>query len=373
MKRAIIMILTSFFVFLSGCSPKKHEVIRNRLDANEIPDCYETNRNIFGEFTGDVFKCGNLIFYSQYTYEHQKFNLKKSDGLYVTDESGKLNYKLADGIIFSIVVREDGVYYLKENQKGKIYLYNWDLYRYSFKTGKNELIINDCTFVQFSRDCVYYCQHYFSDKDSYVENDLPLNLENEGKIVKHSLLTGEETVVAEVEGGIYHFRVGDGIIAFSGGSGSPDSGGQNLYICRLDGSNLQKLTENDHGNIKVLYVDEKCVIYSANLFNESAYCCMALDSEEVVWSYPRKNLTALGAYGSPVVLDGKLFFRRDGSEYELDTIICLDANEKSGTIKLLKTPGPCLSLYVFDGKLYASDSKHHPGSLDPMDFLKEIA
>lgn len=371
MKHTIIIFLTSFCVFLSGCSAKKHEVIRNRLDANEIPDCYETNRNIFGEFTGAVFKCGNLIFYSRYTYEHQKFNSKKTDGLYVTDESGDLNYKLADGIICSIAVREDGVYYLKENQKGKIYLYNWDLYRYSFETGKNELIISDCSYVQFSPDYVFYCPHYLSDKDFYIKNNKPLDIENEGKIVKYSLLTGEETVIAEVEGGIYHFRVADGIIAFSGGGGNPDSGGQNLYVCGLDGSGLQKLTENAQGYIRVLCAEEKRIIYSLNSSDTAVYCCMTLDSKEVVWSYPWEKLTALGAF-SPVVLGGKLFFCREDSQYIYDEIICLDTREESDGMMIMKAPRRCQSLYVFNGKLYASDSRNHPGLSDPKDIIKEI-
>lgn len=361
------MILTSFCVFLSGCSAKKQEFILNRLDVSEIPDCYEANKNIFGEFTGDVFKCGSLIFYSQYTYEHQKFVEKKTDGLYVKDENGELNYKLADGVICSIVVREDGVYYLKLKPKGEkkqIWLFNYDLCRYSFETGENELIISDCSYVQFSTDSVFYCPHYLSDKDFYIEYNRPLDLENEGKIVRHLLLTGEETVVAEVEGGIYQFRVADGIIAFSGGGGNRYYGGQNLYTCGFDGSGLQKLTENDSGNIVVLDVDtkEKCVIYSINISNGAAYCCMALDSKEVVWSYPWKNLTALGAF-SPIALDGKLFFCQDGSEYELDTIICLDTCETSSSMKLIKAPGTCLSLYVFNGKLYTSY---------PADIIKEI-
>ncbi|MEI3101041.1 MAG: hypothetical protein V8T45_04270 [Oscillospiraceae bacterium] len=55
-----------------------------------------------------------------------------------------------------------------------------------------------------------------------------MDLDNEGKIVKHSLLTGEEELIAQVEGGIYNFLMADGIIAFSGGGGNAYEGGQDI-------------------------------------------------------------------------------------------------------------------------------------------------
>jgi len=370
-RRVLTALVLLLCLLLSGCGEKKHEVIRSRLDVDAIPDCYETNRNIFGEQTGLVFKCGDLIFYSQYTYTQLKYKLDKSDGLYVADESGELKYKLADGIICGIVVREDGVYYLKDKLKGdkeQIYLYNFDLYRYSFETGKNELIISDCSCVQFSTDAVYYCPQYLSYKDFYTQYNMPLDLENEGKIVRHSLLTGEETVVAEVEGGIYHFDVADGIIAFTEG-GDYWSRGRNLYTCGLDGSGLRKLTEKDQGEIGVHYVnkEENLIIFSG-----SSYRCMALDSMEVLWSYPVKNLNALGAYGG-VVLDGKLFLCWTDGQDSYDKIACLDPREPLGSIKLMEVPRRYKSLYVFDGKLYAAGSIYSPGRGDPTELLMEVS
>ena len=78
----------SLCIFLSGCGVNKQEFILNQLDVSKIPDCYEVNRNIFGEFTGCVFKCGDIIFYSQYTYKQQKYEPRSSDGLYITDVTG---------------------------------------------------------------------------------------------------------------------------------------------------------------------------------------------------------------------------------------------------------------------------------------------
>jgi hypothetical protein len=344
---------------------------------NEIPDCYESNKNFFGERTGVVFKSGELIFYSKYEYKNQNYNLKKSDGLYVTDENGSFNYKLADGIICSIVVRDDGVYYLKNKNKGEVFLYNYDLYRYSFESGKNELIISDCSYVQFSDDSVFYCQQYLSYKKFYVEYNKPLDLENEGKIVRHSLLTGEESVVAEIDGGIYHFLVGDGIIAFSGGAGNVYYGGQNLYTCNFDGSNLQQLTENDDGYVKILSVDKNQVIYSycsTSLPDASAFCRMELDSKEVVWSYSVNELDGLGAL-FPIEFDGKLYFRMDSvyRDNVENKVICLDTRDALGNIEFIETPRIAYSLYVFNGKLYAAGSEAYPGASDLTNILKEFS
>jgi hypothetical protein len=343
---------------------------------NEIPDCYESNKNFFGEQTGVVFKSGELIFYSKYKYRNMNYELNKSDGLYVTDENGSFNYKLDDGIICSVVVRDDGVYYLKDKAKGakdEVFLYNYDLYRYSFESGKSELIISDCSYVQFSTDSVFYCQQYLSAKDFYVEHDRPLDLENEGKIVRHSLLTGEEEVIAEVDGGIYNFLVGDGIIAFSGGGGNRYGGGINLYTCNFDGSNLQQLTENDDGCVKILSVDKNQVIYSysTSLPDASALCLMKLDSKEVVWSYSWDELDDLGAF-YPIELDGKLYFWMNESNDE-NKIICLDTRDTFGNIEFIETPRVAYSLYVFNGKLYAAGSGAYPGASDLTNILKEFS
>ena len=365
--RTMLMFFLSLCTLLSGCGVNKQEFILNQLDVSKIPDCYEANRNIFGEFTGCVFKCGDIIFYSQYTYKQQKYEPRSSDGLYITDGTGSSNYKLADGIICSIVVREDGVYYLKRNEKGKVYLYNWDLYRYSFETGKSELIISDCTSVQYSEDSVYYCRQYLGDKRFYIEHGLPLDLDNEGKIVKHSLLTGEEELIAQVEGGIYNFLMADGIIAFSGGGGNAYEGGQDIYICSLDGSGLQKLTKNAQGYINIKYADDKCLIYS----DTAGYHRMALDTEEVVWSYPWEKLDQIGAL-APVALDGDLFFCMKDSQYLYDKIIRLDTGKDFDAISLIDAPQLSKSLYVFAGKLYASDYKYTPGMSGPAGVLKEV-
>lgn len=367
MLRTMLAFLLSLCVFLSGCGMNKQESILNQLDVSKIPDCYETNRNIFGESSGCVFKCGDLIFYSRYTYKQQKYESNGSDGLYITDGTGSFDYKLADGIICSIVVREDGVYYLKRNEKGKVYLYNWDLYRYCFETGKNELIISDCTAVQYSKDSVFYCRQYLGDKRCYIEQGLPLNLDNEGEIVRHSLLTGEEEVIVQVEGGIYNFFVADGIIAFSGGGGNAYEGGQDLYICRLDGSGLQKLTENARGYINIKFADDKYIIYS----DTAGYHRMAADTGEVVWSYPWEKLDQIGAL-APVALDGNLFFCMKDSQYLYDKIIRLDTGKEYDAISLIEAPQLSKSLYVFAGKLYASDYKYTPGESGPAGVLKEV-
>ena len=367
MSKTMLAFLLSLCVFLPGCGVNKQEFILNQLDVSKIPECYETNRNIFGEFSGCVFKCGDIVFYSQYTYKQQKYEPRSSDGLYITDGTGSFDYKLADGIICSIVVCEDGVYYLKRNEKGKVYLYNWDLYRYCFETGKNELIISDCTSVQYSEDSVYYCRQYFGDKRFYIEQGLPLDLDNEGKIVKHSLLTGEEELIAQVEGGINNFLVADGIIAFSGGGGNAYEGGQNLYICCLDGSRLQKLTVDTGGHIKVKYADNKYIIYS----DTAGYHRMALDTGEVVWSYPLEKLDQIEAL-APVALEGDLFFCVKDSQYLYDKIIRLDTGKDYDAISLIEAPQFSKSLYVFAGKLYASDYKYTPGTSGPAGVLKEV-
>ena len=51
----MLMFFLSLCTLLSGCGVNKQEFILNQLDVSKIPDCYEANRNIFGEFTGCVF------------------------------------------------------------------------------------------------------------------------------------------------------------------------------------------------------------------------------------------------------------------------------------------------------------------------------
>lgn len=368
MKRMIILLGSVFCLLLSGCmSEKQHMELLERLDTDLISPVAESNLNIWGERTGTVYKCGDLIFYCRYTYEHQKYNQSREDGLYVKSADGAFTYKLADGVICSVVVRQDGIYYLKLRQMGEIYLYNYDLYRYNFQTGKNEQIIEACSYVQFSEDAVYYCPHYMGNKNFFVEKGLPLDIENEGKIVKHSLLTGEETVIAEVDGGIYDFIVSEGILAFSGGSGGYELyGGKNLYVCNLDGSGLRKLIDNTEGYINVLSVNKETnrVFYSINVEGGSAYCCVAADDGTLIWSYPWSELTEAGAR-NPIVFQEKVYFA-----------ISDETNDSYSGTAFLKPMGNSAQIcfvedfkisstlyayrhYVFAGDLYLYDQSSH--------------
>lgn len=350
MKRIYLLLLGLSCLLLTGCM-KKHIDWQFYVNSATIPSCYETNRNIFGEFTGQAFLCGDLVFYSQYTFKHDNYIHKRTDGLYARARDDSFTVKLADGIIHSIVVRDDGVYYLKLHQKGEVFLYNFDLYRYNFKSRKNELLVEDCSFVQFSDDSVYYCPHYLSSKSFYIEYNSPLNLENEGKIVKHSLLTGEEQVVAQVDGNIYHFLVGENAIAFAGGEGSyyfDYYGGQTLYICDLNGGNLRQLTDyDDRCFIRIVYADavDGTLIYWGDIKDSSGYHCLDLNSGKDIWEIDDLLYTAV--YCNRLLY----FIKEDSSIGQNRQILCLDP-ESPTQISLIDTPEYCKRLFVFNDCLY---------------------
>lgn len=358
MKRIYLLLFGLSCLLLTGCM-KKHIDWQFHVNSTTIPSCYETNRNIFGEFTGQAFLCGDLVFYSQYTYERDNYTHKRTDGLYVRTLNDSFTVKLADGIIHSIVVREDGVYYLKLHEKGKIFLYNFDLYRYNFESRKNELVVEDCSFVQFSDDSVYYCPHYLSDKSSYVKYGAPLNLENEGKIVKHSLLTGEEQVVAQVDGNIYHFLVGENAIAFAGGEGSHYYGGQTLYICDLDGGNLRQLTDYDNRCfIRIVYADavDGTLIYWVDIKDGSGYHCLDLNSGKDIWEIDYSSLATEGPLYTALYCNRLLYsIKEDSSLGENRQILYMDSEHPQST-SLIDTPEYCESLFTFNNCLYMYNS-----------------
>lgn len=358
MKRIYLLLLGLSCLLLTGCM-KKHIDWQFYVNSTTIPSCYETNRNIFGEFTGQAFLCGNLVFYSQYTYERDNYTHKRTDGLYVRTLNDSFTVKLADGIIHSIVVREDGVYYLKLHEKGKIFLYNFDLYRYNFESRKNELVVEDCSFVQFSDDSVYYCPHYLSDKSSYVKYGAPLNLENEGKIVKHSLLTGEQQVVAQVDGNIYRFLVTEDKIAFSGGEGYVYSGGENLYLCNLDGSQLTHLRSYPGACIFPIFLDTPAntVIYDIGYFENRSWQCLDISSSEVLWTISQESLDEYNVSALPSYYHNRLYFIANHSENGApDQILCYDPHNPQSSY-FISFPGYCMSLPQFNQELYGCSSE----------------
>ncbi|MEI3101040.1 MAG: hypothetical protein V8T45_04265 [Oscillospiraceae bacterium] len=71
--RTMLMFFLSLCTLLSGCGVNKQEFILNQLDVSKYRTVMRQTGIFFGEFTGCVFKCGDIIFYSQYTYKQQKY------------------------------------------------------------------------------------------------------------------------------------------------------------------------------------------------------------------------------------------------------------------------------------------------------------
>ena len=356
MKKKVILFML-LGLLLSGCGTKRSS-IENRISLNAIPDCYELNRNIFGEHAGRICKSGDLIAYSKYTYMHQNYSEDKTDGLYVRDESSGKTRKIADGIICGIVIRKDGIYYLKRSEKGEVFLYNYDLYRYTFHSRKNELIVKDCSFVQYSEDAVFYCRQYLSNKELYIEYNMPLDLENEGKIVRHSLVTGEEKTVAETEGSIFNFLVTKNSIFYTAGEGNAFDGGRNLFMCNHDGEQKRKLTDCSDGCIKLLNADEESqeilfyTRYSAigGEKKNSGYSLMDYQTSAMVWEFFAKDLPD-GVFGEPTFYRNDLFFRSVDDIGASNELLCISIGQER--VSRCWTQDICTGLYVFNDKLYA--------------------
>ncbi len=363
MKRMVVYILL-LSLLLAGCDNKILNT-ESQFCPDIIPNCYELNRNILGEQTGRICKSGNVVAYSKYSYLHQNYSKSRTDGLYVCDEITGKKIKLADGIIFSIVIRDDGIYYLKRNEKGKIFLYNYDLYRYCFNSKKNELIIKDCSFVQFSEDAVFYCQQYLSDKEFYIEYKIPFDLKYEGKIIRHSLKTGEEIVVAETEGNIYNFLVTKNKVYFTTGEGNAFDGGRNIFSCDHNGMNLQQLTDNDNGYIKILYADDETgtiLFYTEYKASDgqqgnSGYSFFDYKSSAIIWMYLDKDLPK-EVYGKPVFYENCLYFCVLEDDGASNKILCLSPTGQQ-KVSLVQLEDVCVGLYVFSDKLHAVNVSNH--------------
>ena len=308
------------------------------------------------------------IYYLGGDYHTHAINLRNDRGdavKYVCDEITGKKIKLADGIIFSIVIRDDGIYYLKRNEKGKIFLYNYDLYRYCFNSKKNELIIKDCSFVQFSEDAVFYCQQYLSDKEFYIEYKIPFDLKYEGKIIRHSLKTGEEIVVAETEGNIYNFLVTKNRVYFTAGEGNAFDGGRNIFSCDHNGMNLQQLTDNDNGYIKILYADDETgtiLFYTEYKASDgqqgnSGYSFFDYKSSAIIWMYLDKDLPK-EVYGKPVFYENCLYFCVLEDDGASNKILCLSPTGQQ-KVSLVQLEDVCVGLYVFSDKLHAVNVSNH--------------